>query len=467
MSNKKANSMEASALVSTRRERTNRDGSRERKIGTRRTGKGPLALPATTRRASHATAPAEGARRTLMEVGRRIPTAEPLRDHLRRRVIGQDDAIEAIVASYARLLSGLRDPSRPLITALFLGPTGVGKTETGRALAEALFGSDRAMTRIYCEEYAHGHEISKLLGSPPGYVGSDIEPLLSQARIDAPHRELRETRTTTSEPLGLIDQVNAACSEHRDRLNGEVEATANTVETPAGIANKKEPADNYSIVLFDEIEKAHPVLWNSLLGILEDGVLTLGNNSTTDFTRSIILMTSNVGSREMGLALQTKPVGFLSAVAEKNVAGQSAESHAADTDLGRVAMEAARAAFPIEFLNRFDETLVYATLQADHLEAIFDKFLEEITARAMRQAGVPLLIKVADEAKAAIIEHGTDPLLGARPLRRAMEHDLVDPLSRLLVSGQVVAGDVVEVDLKSNGDFGFYRYSRESQKVVA
>ena len=122
---------------------------------------------------------------------------------------------------------------------------------------------------------------------------------------------------------------------------------------------------------------------------------------------------------------------------------------------------------PQETLNRFDETLVYATLTSRDLGAIFDKFLEEITTRAMQQAGMPLLIKVTDTAKAAIIEHGTDPLLGARPLRRAMEHDVVDPLSRLLVSGQVVAGDVVEVDLQPDGDLAFYRYSRDSQRVVA
>jgi len=159
-----------------------------------------------------------------------------------------------------------------------MGPTGVGKTETAKAIAEALFGSERAMTRINCEEYAHGHEISKLLGSPPGYVGHGIEPILSQERIDAPHREFLEAR------------------------HGE--------ETRDGVVLDAGAGQYASVILFDEVEKAHPLLWNALLGILEDGMLTLGNNETTDFTRSIILITSNVGSHAMGDLLEHRPVGF-------------------------------------------------------------------------------------------------------------------------------------------------------------
>ena len=376
----------------------------------------------TSRRRQRARRPR---RRRLTPAGH-SDALKPLAETLRARVLGQAEATEALISSLSRMLSGLRDPSRPLLTALLLGPTGVGKTETARALAQGLFGDDKAMTRVNCEELAHSHEIAQLLGSPPGYVGHEIEPLLSQPRIDAPHAETREESSADSSSL----------AEHVSALNG---------------------GEPVSIVLFDEIEKAHPVIWSSLLGILEEGGLTLGDNRSVDFTRAIVVMTSNVGSREMGELLDPQRLGF--ALGANDGARSS-------RDLRSAALAAARSHFPLEFLNRFDEKLVYRSLDRDALGKIFGKFVDEIHRRALHQARTPLLLKFQPAARDWIIDRGTDRALGARPLRRAMERQVVDPLSRLIASGQLEAGDVVEI-VEEGDRLAFYRRRRASQKIVA
>ena len=366
--------------------------------------------------------------RELMDVGCVTDQTRRVDGVLRSRIIGQEASLESLTCSFSRVLSGLRDPSRPVLTMLLLGPTGVGKTETAKALAQALFGSEQALTRVNSEGYAHGHEIAKLLGAPPGYVGHDIDPLLSQARIGAPHRWAVVERT------GMVGEG-------------------------AGRLNELFPAERgreLSIVLFDEIEKAHPILWNAMLGILEGGRLTLGDNSTTDFTRSIILMTSNVGTREMSELLERRPVGFR---AEEEAQPQA-------KDLKHTALAAAREMFPLEFLNRFDEILVYSALERGHLDQIFDKFLNDIHARAINQAGVPILIKVGPEAKRLILDRGTDLVFGARPLRRAMEVELVDPLSRLIASHKVNRGDVVEVEREGEHLVFYRKQSADAALVV-
>ena len=364
-------------------------------------------------------------RRRLTPAGH-FDDLQPLADTLRARILGQPEATEALISSLSRLLSGLRDPSRPLLTALLLGPTGVGKTETARALALALFGDERAMVRINCEEFAHSHEVAKLLGSPPGYVGHEIEPLLSQERIDAAHVEMREDADSDSPSL----------VEHVSSLNG---------------------GNPISIVLFDEVEKAHPVIWNSLLGILEEGSLTLGDNRTVDFTHTIVLMTSNVGSQAMGELLDPHMVGFTF-----GAGGAEQPSRG----LRAAVLDAARGHFPLEFLNRFDEKLVYEPLGRGALEQVFHKFLDEIHQRALHQASTPLLLKVSPPAVDWIIDQGTDAALGARPLRRAMERQIVDPLSRLIASHQLEAGDVVEIS-REETELAFFRRSRASQKIIA
>lgn len=338
---------------------------------------------------------------------------------LRRHVIGQDAAIDILTCSFSRVISGLRDPDRPALTLLLLGPTGVGKTETAHALADALFGSRHALTQINCEEYAQGHEVSKLLGSPPGYVGYQLEPLLSQHRIDEPCVRAIRAR------VGLVGEQQGQSSMKGD--------------------------PPLSIILFDEIEKAHPTVWNAMLGILEEGQLTLGNNTTADFTRSIVLMTSNAGSREMSAALSRPPLGFH---APQPVA----------VDVHRAALDAARALFPLEFLNRFDNILVYHALERQHLERVLDKFLAELHVRALRQAGVAVLIRISPEARNAIIARATDLTLGARPLRRAVEAELVDPLSRLIAAHRIAPGDVIEVE-RDGDQLSFFRTGATSVVV--
>jgi ATP-dependent Clp protease ATP-binding subunit ClpA len=346
---------------------------------------------------------------------------------LRRRVIGQDEALDALMSSFARLFSGLRDPGRPVLTGLLLGPTGVGKTETARALSMALFGSDEGVTRINCEEYAHGHEMAKLLGAPPGYVGYQIEPLLSQARIDAAHRQ------ALAEGRGLV-AADRRLFEHT--LSGSTEKML-------------------SIVLFDEIEKAHPMVWNALLGILDSGTLTLGNNQTVDFTRSIVLLTSNVGGQELSALLDPHRLGFQ---AEQKAAAKNRAS------LTETAMASARRTFPAEFLNRFDEIRVYSPLSPSALERILDRFLNDLHERAIA-AGMPLVMRLSPQARAFLLERGTDSRYGARPLRRAIEHELVDPISRLVVAERLVAGDIVEIDVEE-GALAFFRVPAERERVM-
>ncbi|MEM7049276.1 MAG: AAA family ATPase [Acidobacteriota bacterium] len=344
----------------------------------------------------------------------------PLADTLERRIKGQDSALGALVNAFSRPLSGLKDPNRPHLSALLLGPTGIGKTETAKAVAEGIFGNEASLVRINCEEFAHSHEVAKILGSPPGYVGNHVEPLLSQNRLDQGHRQ--------------------AVEKAGERFLAERMRT-----TEDGFV---------SVVLFDEIEKAHPVLWSSLLGILEDGILTLGNNTTTSFHQSIIFVTSNVGGREMAQLLEKPTMGF------------GGEEVPVELDLSDAAVKAAENQFPLELLNRFDEVLVYSALGRDELEAIFDKFLAEIHERALKQADVPLLLRLSPAARELLLSTGSDMRYGARPLRRAVERLLVDPLSRLIASRQIQGGDVLEIEAEDDG-LAFYRSGMAADEVVA
>ena len=362
--------------------------------------------------------------RERMEVGCLTEQSRPFHEVLANRIIGQEEAQEKLTCVFSRVTSELRDPTRPALNLLLLGPTGVGKTETAKAFAETLFGSEHALTQVNCQEYPHGHELAKLLGAPPGYVGHQIEPLFSQRRIDKYHRQ------ALIESTGLVGARNVSAS------------------------SDPETGSELSVILFDEIEKAHPTLWNAMLGILEGGTLTLGDNSTTSFTQSIIVMTSNVGSQELGAVFEKKTMGFRSTPGNRQA-----------VDFRKTVLTAAREKFPIEFLNRFDEILVYASLERRHLEAIFDKFLVEIHVRAMRMAGVPLLIKVSTEARNLILQRGTDLAFGARPLRRAVEVALVDPLSRLIGSNRVSAGDVIDVE-RTGDDLAFYRRATAEPTLV-
>ncbi len=328
---------------------------------------------------------------------------------LQRRVIGQHKAIEEIVTSFSGLTSGLRNTDRPVLTLLFMGPTGVGKTETVKVLAQTLFGSKKAFTRINCQEFASPHQVAKLLGSPPGYVGSDIEPMLSQKNIDKYHKEAFEKK------VGIFRKGSGAVKK----------------------IFPEESSHYLSIILFDEVEKADPVLWNSILGILDDGHLTLGNNQEVDFTRSVIVLTSNVGSTEMARLIEGR-IGFA-----------SKQDDTLHKDIEKEALRSAKAIFPLEFLNRFDAIVVFRTLSKVHLSQILDIYIDDLHQRAVN-SDIPFILELTPRVKQFLIEKGTDPQFGARPLRRAFSKWVANPISNLLTTGQVKAGDLVRAHLKTN-----------------
>jgi ATP-dependent Clp protease ATP-binding subunit ClpA len=330
---------------------------------------------------------------------------------MNKMIVGQPRAIDRITDSFSRLIAGIQDPEQPLLTMLFLGPTGVGKTETVRALAETIFGNRRAFTRISCQEYSAHYNISKLLGSPPGYVGGEIRPLLAQENLDRHHKKSLENQS------GMICEAG-------------------------GKLSRLFPPDsdrNLAIVLFDEIEKAHPKMWNLLLGILEDGRLVLGNNEEVDFTRAIVVLTTNVGSEAMGAHLTQSQIGF----------SAGSDANELNRNLDEAARRAARKVFPHEFLNRFDDLVTFQSLQEAHLFQILDNQIAQIHHRSLRCAE-PFLLEVTPAAKRRLVEAGTDAKFGARPLKRVVEQRLVTPISRYICSDQIRKGDLITVDL--NGE---------------
>jgi len=319
--------------------------------------------------------------------------AETLEEELRRRVVGQDEAVQQIVGIYQTHLAGMCTPGRPIGNLLFLGPTGSGKTRLVEATAEALVGDARAVIKIDCAEFQHSHEIAKLIGSPPGYLGHrETHPLLSQE---------------------VLNQY------HTDKLK-------------------------LSFVLFDEIEKASDALWNLLLGILDKATLTLGDNRRVDFSRALIFMTSNLGASEMN-SLMRPNLGF--AVATPG------DGHAAEVDeklstkVRRAGVEAARRKFTPEFMNRIDKTVVFRPLGEPELQKILDIELNLVQQRVFNSSSASVfVIRVSDEAKAYLLREGTDMKYGARHLKRAVDRNLVHSLSNLMATGQVVGGDLIRVD---------------------
>lgn len=328
--------------------------------------------------------------------------------HMNKMVVGQPQAIDKLTDSFSRLIAGVHDPESPLLTMMFMGPTGVGKTETVRALAETIFGNKRAYTRVNCQEYSAHYNISKLLGSPPGYVGGEIRPLLAQENIDRHHRKALENQS------GLV-------SEPGSKLN--------SMYPP-------ESEKNLSIILFDEIEKAHPKLWNLLLGLLEDGTVVLGNNEEVDFRQSIIILTTNVGSEAMGAHLAQTNIGFSSGVTDDKM----------DCDIEEAAMREAKKVFPFEFLNRFDDIITYHTLKQQHLYSILDILIAQIHHRSL-MCSEPFLLEITQEAKTKLVEAGTDIQYGARPLKRIVEKEIVTPISHYICSEQIHKGDLITVDV--------------------
>ena len=294
---------------------------------------------------------------------------------LHARVIGQEDAIAAVSDAVRRSRSGLGDPRRPIGSFLFLGPTGVGKTELVKALAEFLFEDEAALVRIDMSEYMEAHSVSRLIGSPPGYVGYDEGGQLTEAVRRRP----------------------------------------------------------YQIVLFDEVEKAHPDVFNALLQLLDDGRLTDGQGRTVDFSNTVVVLTSNVGTQY----LQARALGFGGG---RNDAARAAAEEAAARE--RV-LRALRESFRPEFLNRIDEIVVFGSLSAGDIGRIVEMMLAEVRER-LRARGISIVL--TERAKAALAAEGYDPAFGARPLRRVIQRRVETPLSRALLSGEFGAGDTIEVD---------------------
>ena len=339
--------------------------------------------------------------------GRTHEQLQRLSQRMNEMVVGQPSAIHRISDSFGRLVAGIHDPERPLLTMMFLGPTGVGKTETVCCLAESIFGSRRAFTRIDCQEYSAHYNISKLLGSPPGYVGGEIRPLLAQENLEKHHNQaLSERSGMISEPGSRLSSLFPAESDRR-----------------------------LSIILFDEIEKAHPKMWNTLLGIIEDGRLVLANNEEVDFTNSVIVLTNNVGSKVMNEHLANNRIGF----------SAGTDSAQLDRDIGGAVMREAKKIFPMEFLNRFDDLITYHTLREEHLYRILDNQISRIHHRSLR-CSEPFLLEISAKAKSELVREGTDPEYGARPLKRVIENRIVTPVAHYICSGQIRRGDLVMVD---------------------
>ena len=291
-------------------------------------------------------------------------TPEEMKAFLDQYVIGQDEAVTAVAKSIKRGRVGLKDPKRPIGSFLFLGPTGVGKTELSKALAEALFGDENSMIRVDMSEYMEKHSVAKMIGSPPGYVGHDDGGQLSE-------------------------QV------------------------------RRHP---YSVVLFDEIEKAHPDVFNILLQVLDDGHITDSQGRKVDFSNTVIIMTSNAGAQSI---IDPKKLGFNT---KEDAAGDYKR-------MKNNVMNEIKFIFRPEFLNRIDEILVFHPLTTEQMQKIVGLMCKELVKRAKEQLGIHLTIR--DSVKKHIVETGMDKKYGARPLRRAVQNQLEDKLAEAILSGEI------------------------------
>jgi ATP-dependent Clp protease ATP-binding subunit ClpB len=320
--------------------------------------------------------------------------AEKLHSDLRRLVVGQEEAVSQIVNIYQTHLAGMTSPGRPIGNFLFLGPTGTGKTRLVEATAESLVGDIRAVIKIDCAEFQHSHEIAKLIGSPPGYLGHrETHPLLSQEVLNQFHTEKVKI----------------------------------------------------SFILFDEIEKASDALWNLLLGVLDKATLTLGDNRRVDFSRAMIFMTSNLGAAEMGSILRPS-LGFATSEIERRTAAGETDEHL-NEKISRAGVEAARRKFTPEFMNRIDKTVVFRPLGSDELARILSLELNLLQQRIFNSANATAFVfSLTAEAREYLLREGTDMKYGARHLKRAIERSLVHPLSNLIASDQIHGGDLIRVD---------------------
>jgi ATP-dependent Clp protease ATP-binding subunit ClpA len=330
--------------------------------------------------------PADRGLAGVLDTEKRSSTACEFERALREKVVGQDQAVQALVDLYQMFCAGLQSPSRPIGNLLFLGPTGSGKTRIVEAAAEILFGDSRAVVKVDCAEFQHSHEIAKLIGSPPGYLG---------------HRETHP----------LITQEALAAS-HRDHLK-------------------------LSFLLFDEIEKASDALWQLLLGMLDKATLTLGDNRRVDLSQTMIFLTSNLGGGQIADLVQGG-MGFIQPN-DKPTTGLHEK-------VERTAVEAARRKFSPEFMNRLDRVVVFHPLEREELDEVLEIELSNVQRRVLDTATRPFLFRITEEGRAFLLQEGTDQRYGARHLKRAIERYVVHPIARLLATAQVRQGDVLVID---------------------
>ena len=317
------------------------------------------------------------------------PRAKDFEDKLSSFIVGQERAVRRMSGLFQIYLAGMNNPARPVGTLLFLGPTGSGKTRVVEAAAQVLFGEPHAVVKIDCAEFQHSHEIAKLIGSPPGYLGHrETSPMLTQENLDKAHTD--ETKLT--------------------------------------------------FVLFDEIEKASDALWQLLLGILDKATLTLGDNRRVDFSKTVVIMTSNLGAREMSEMI-SGGIGFAPTKSNKNQ-----DDNEIDSKIYRTALEAAKRKFSPEFMNRIDKVVVFRSLKEHHLRRILDIELRGVQERITDSAGTKFVFECTEKAREFLLSEGIDLKYGARHLKRAIERFLVYPLSNLVATEQVETGDLVTVD---------------------
>src|SRR4051794_29495496 len=343
----------------------------------------------------------------LLDPDRKSPRAAEFEDKLSGLIVGQERAVRRMSGLFQIYLASMNNPSRPLGTMLFLGPTGSGKTRVVEAAAEVLFGDPYAVVKIDCAEFQHSHEIAKLIGSPPGYLGHrETSPMLTQENLDKSHTD--DTKLT--------------------------------------------------FVLFDEIEKASDSLWQLLLGILDKATLTLGDNRRVDFSKTVVIMTSNLGAREMSEMI-SGGIGFAPTKTD-----QTKEDNEIDTKIYRTALEAAKRKFSPEFMNRIDKVVVFRSLKEHHLRRILDIELRSVQDRITESAGTKFVFECTTDAKEFLLAEGIDLKYGARHLKRSVERFLVYPLSNLVATEQVETGDFVLVDFDTTTDL--LMFTKQSGKMI-
>lgn len=343
----------------------------------------------------------------LLDPDIKSPRAAEFENKLTSLIVGQERAVRRMSGLFQIYLAGMNNPSRPIGTMLFLGPTGSGKTRVVEAASEVLFNDPHSVIKIDCAEFQHSHEIAKLIGSPPGYLGHrETSPMLTQENLDKSHTE-------------------------------EVKL---------------------SFVLFDEIEKASDSLWQLLLGILDKANLTLGDNRRVDFSKTIVIMTSNLGAREMSDMI-SGGIGFAPVKT-----GTPAEDNEIDSKIYRTALEAAKRKFSPEFMNRIDKVVVFRSLKEHHLRDILEIELKAVQDRITESAGTKFAFECTDEAKDFLLNEGIDLKYGARHLKRSIERFLVYPLSNLVATQQVETGDLVHINYDPDKDVLTFR--KQAGKMI-